>query len=399
VAYLVQEENVTNSDQDKTTILTFVSWYFPGYKSGGPAQSIANLIENLGDEFNFLVVTRDRDLGDTTPYPEVESDAWNEIGKAKVRYLVPKLQTLRAISKLLRETPHDILYLNSVWDRYFTTLPLLILRLGGAPRPRRIIISPRGGFSPGALKLRRRVKTAYLWLTRCVGLYNGAIWQASTSLEAENIRQVMELSESRFIEIASDLPRKFNGDPKKQIVSAQGTLRIAFLSRISPMKNLLFALQVLRDVQANINFTIYGPNEDEKYWDICSGLIDTLPDNVSVEVAGVVPSTDVVPTLAKHDLFFLPTLGENFGHVIVEALQAGLPTLISDNTPWRNLEDQSLGADLSLDDPEAFVEWIENYAAESSTTKRRRRDQVLLSIGKMDHISRNINDNRNLFIR
>jgi len=28
--------------------------------------------------------------------------------------------------------------------------------------------------------------------------------------------------------------------------------------------------------------------------------------------------------LASHDLFFLPTLGENYGHVIVEALGVGV---------------------------------------------------------------------------
>ena len=387
-----------NSAQNKATILTFTSWYFPGCKSGGPAQSIANLVENLGDEFTFLVVTRDRDLGDTTPYQLSGTGDWHEMGKAKVRYLGPKRQTPRAIAQLLRETPHDILYLNSVWDLYFTTLPLLVLRLGGAPRPSRVIISPRGGFSPGALRLRHRVKKAYLWLTRRVGLYKGAIWQASTPLEAENILQVTGFSGSGVIKIASDLPRKFQGVPEKQLVSDQGSLRIAFLSRISPMKNLGFALQILRDVQADITFSIYGPYEDKHYWDICAGLIDTLPDNVVVKVAGTVLSTDVVATLAEHDLFFLPTLGENFGHVIVEAFQAGLPALISDNTPWRNLEAQSLGADLSLDHPEAFVAWIENYANEGLTAKRKRRDQILSSIAKADHISTHLNDNRNLFI-
>lgn len=387
-----------NSDQYKKTILTFVSWYLPGYKSGGPAQSIANLVENLGDEFTFLVVTRDRDLGETIPYEQAGNDDWHEMGKAKVRYLGPKRQSLRVIARLLRETPHDILYLNSVWDRYFTTLPLLILRFGGAPRPRRVILSPRGEFSPGALKLRHIVKKAYLWLTKSVGLYEGTIWQASTPLEAQNIRQIMGMSGNQIINVASDLPRKFQGDPQKQIVSRQGMLRIVFLSRISPMKNLNFALQVLREVRANITFTIYGPKEDAEYWQICSGLIDALPNNVRVKVAGAVPSIDVVSTFAEHDLFFLPTLGENFGHVIIEAFQGGLPALISDRTPWRNLEGQSLGADLSLDHPEAFVAWIENYAFESPTAKRKRRDQVLLSIKKVDHISSNLNDNRKLFI-
>ena len=35
----------------------------------------------------------------------------------------------------------------------------------------------------------------------------------------------------------------------------------------------------------------------------------------------------------EYDLLFLPTKGENFGHVILESMSAGTPVLISDTTP------------------------------------------------------------------
>lgn len=59
-------------------------------------------------------------------------------------------------------------------------------------------------------------------------------------------------------------------------------------------------------------------------------------------------------TLSAYDLFLLPTLGENYGHVIHEALLAGCPVLISNRTPWRNLEALGIGWDLPLEDPEQF---------------------------------------------
>jgi glycosyltransferase involved in cell wall biosynthesis len=53
-------------------------------------------------------------------------------------------------------------------------------------------------------------------------------------------------------------------------------------------------------------------------------------------------------------LFFLPTRGENFGHVISESLQAGCPVLISDQTPWQGLEEKKAGWVNSLLQPERF---------------------------------------------
>jgi glycosyltransferase involved in cell wall biosynthesis len=52
----------------------------------------------------------------------------------------------------------------------------------------------------------------------------------------------------------------------------------------------------------------------------------------------------------------MPTLGENFGHVFLEALAAGCPLIISDRTPWLRLDQKGIGWDLPLDKSD---EWIE----------------------------------------
>ena len=64
---------------------------------------------------------------------------------------------------------------------------------------------------------------------------------------------------------------------------------------------------------------------------------------------------EVEQTLKNYHLFFLPTLNENFGHAIVEAMLNGCIPLISDATPWRNLQAQNLGWDISLTEKEKFV--------------------------------------------
>jgi glycosyltransferase involved in cell wall biosynthesis len=58
--------------------------------------------------------------------------------------------------------------------------------------------------------------------------------------------------------------------------------------------------------------------------------------------------------LAQYDFLLLPTLGENFGYVILEALAAGCPVLISDESPWRNLQAAGVGWDMPLSEPERW---------------------------------------------
>lgn len=346
-------------------ILAFTSFYLPGYRGGGPIRSIANMAARLSNDFEFLIVTTDRDLDDQYPYQGMNVDAWNQVGHAKVFYASSSARTLQGITRLLRETPYDILYLNSFFDATFTLRPLLVRRLRLAPyRP--TVLAPRGEFSEGAFKLKHWKKESFVKLARLLGLSAGVTWHASTGLEERDIHRVMGegvlTSASGNVLVAPDLLADDAADlsttnPARARDSRY--LSVCFLSRLSPMKNLDFALRVLARVSVPVQFTIYGPQEDQGYWLMCQELIEQLPKHVEATYAGGVPHEQVRATLEKHDLFFLPTRGENFGHVFPEAWAAGLPVLVSDQTPWRGLEQQQLGWDMSLDVPDGFVRALE----------------------------------------
>ena len=140
---------------------------------------------------------------------------------------------------------------------------------------------------------------------------------------------------------------------------AKDCLKIVFLSRISKMKNLCGALEMLNGLKGQIQFNIYGPIEDKAYWMECQKIISNLSDNITVQYCGNIVHDRVTDVMGEHDLFFLPTLGENFGHVILEALCSGCPVLISDRTPWRSLEGKGIGWDITLDRPEMFRKVIQ----------------------------------------
>ena len=338
-------------------ILTFIHYYLPGYKSGGPVRTIANMVEALGDEYEFRIVTSDRDFLDVAPYDGITSDAWMCVRKAWVYYVSPERHRLFAWARLIRETPHDVLYLNSLFDPVYTLLPLLGRRLAGSER-KPVVVAPRGEFSTGALGLKRWKKRPFLAVAKIAGLYRNVLWHASTEDEAQLIRR--QFGAARIM-IASDLP-PMSGQQQTsyEAIDASGPLRIVFLSRISRKKNLDYALRVLAKTPVRIQFDIWGTLEDHDYWKKCQGQIQSLPENVVTRYRGVADHSEVNKILAGYDLFFFPTRGENYGHVIAEAVSAGTPVLLSDQTSWRNLHNEGVGWDLPLENGEAaFLEAIE----------------------------------------
>jgi glycosyltransferase involved in cell wall biosynthesis len=338
---------------DRPLILILSDYYLPGYKGGGSSRTLINTVDHLGGEFRFKLLTSDRDLGDTGPYPQVAFGSWQPVGGAEVFYLSPRDLSLRSLRALIRRTKHDVLYLNSFFSPNFTIKPLLLRRLGLIPRVP-TILAPRGEFSPGALMLKGFKKRAYLTFARALGLYRNVVWQASSEYEEESIRSW--LGDHVRVVIARDLPPlTFGGgeQPPRREKTA-GRLKIVFLSRISRKKNLSGALRMLDGLKGEVQFDIYGPLEDRGYWAECQRVIDSLPRNVQVRYCGGVAHEQVVDAMAEHDLFFFPTLGENYGYVVLEALIAGCPVLLSDRTPWRNLKERGVGWDLPLDQPERF---------------------------------------------
>src|SRR5690606_19875115 len=81
-----------------------------------------------------------------------------------------------------------------------------------------------------------------------------------------------------------------------------------------------------------------------------------------VNFKGSVTPDKVFHTLRSYHLFILPTLGENFGHAIFEALSTGCPVLISNRTPWNDIETEKAGWTLPIEDMDGFIQVMEKLA-------------------------------------
>ena len=358
------------------TILTFVDYYLPGYKSGGPVRSIANLVDRLGSDFRFVVVTTDRDCGDREAYPGIRHGSTRQVGKAEVIYVARSVSPFSLVARVVRQVAPDVIYLNSFFSRTFSIVPIVLRRLGVIPWSP-VVLAPRGEFSPGALNIKSKRKQLFLAAASAIRLHDDVTWQASSAYEADDIRRCIPgLEQDQMskivvapIMVAPDLVE--TGPPINRRAARQkrrDSLRAVFLSRLTRKKNLDTALRILRQVRGRVDFSIAGPIEDADYWKKCQQLIHTLPENVTVHYLGAVDPADVPNVLARHDLFFFPTLGENYGHVILEALTAGCPVLLSDQTPWRQLTEDGVGWDLPLDGLDRFRDVLEQCIAMDDAT-------------------------------
>jgi glycosyltransferase involved in cell wall biosynthesis len=341
--------------KEKPKILILADYYLPGYKSGGGLRTVVNMVERFKDKFDFRIITRDHDgRVDPRPYTTVNINEWNELEGTQVFYLSKNNVRISKIRELVLQVKPDSIFTNS----YFATLTIYLLQL----RKLRlipninIIIAPTGELSDGALQLKARKKKLYIGLSKISQLYKDIIWKPSTEFEKAEVERVKGKGGKIFI--APDLPPKtIFEDYRKELkpVKKSGEARMIFLSRFMRKKNFKWLLEFISAVKGNLVIDIYGPLEDEMYWTECEEIIKTLPSNIKIEYKGPIPYEKVMEALFNYNFFILPTLGENFGYVFLEAMAAGCPLIISDRTPWLNLQEKKLGWDLPLENPE---EWL-----------------------------------------
>ena len=345
----------------KATVLILTDHYLPGYRSGGPVQSIRNMSRALSDEFAFRVLTRDRDLGETQTYPHVIHGRWQSIEGTKVRYL-SRSESMFGLAWILRSTQYDVLYLNSLFAPWYSIVPLLLRRVHLIPTDS-VVVACRGQLAAEALAIRPVRKRLFLATARKLRLFQGTVWHATSEEEAKQIGT--HIGRGVVTRIAGVIPsaRLPSGIASKRTGKVVGEARVVYLSRITPMKNLLFAITVLGATRNNIIFDIFGPMEDPDYWSQCRDAIASLPANIRASYKGEVEHELVASIFGDYDLFLLPTLGENYGHVIMEALAAGCPVAVSDRTPWNNLSKEKVGWVLPLEDVERWARVVGTIAA------------------------------------
>ena len=245
----------------KRRILIFADYYYPGFRAGGPIRSLQELIQSLGDQFEFYVITRCHDFHDETPYNVPLSQPVVQ-GKATVYYLTGSWQVCYHIVRLIQKIQPNLIYLNSFFTEVYSFFPVLLAKFW-LRKKIKILLAPRGSLAPGALSLKARKKELFLKIANFLKLYDHVAWHVTSLEEAENIRAIFP--QAKKIYTIPNLKIIQLGN-LSVMTKSSGDLKLIFLSRISAKKNLAYALQLLQPITSgNIIFDIYGVAEDPRY--------------------------------------------------------------------------------------------------------------------------------------
>ncbi len=337
------------AEKEKPGILVFIDWYRPAYKAGGPVRSLANMVDQLKGDFDFYILTRNRDLGSTEGFPEIEADRWLEREGIRVCYCSKAGLRRRALKEKAENAGCAIWYVNGIYSWYFSILPLL---LAASIKPKKVLIAARGMLQSHALAVKGCKKQAFLQLARRVGLYRRAIFHATSNEEAEAIRRLLG-AKTRVKMAPNLLAVRKKRPPERQ--KNRGELKLLFLGRISPEKGTLEAIRYLPLAgHGKLSLHIVGKDSNPGYAEECRLAAAEAGPGREVIFHGALPPAKVEELMDEMHFLLLPTTGENFGHAIPESLQSGLPVIISDRTPWKGVEDAGAGRVVALGDEKGF---------------------------------------------
>lgn len=323
-------------------------------------RSVLNLIEALRSEYDFFVVTRNTDYTSEIPYADVKSDQWNLVlNGIPVYYISSAELNPDTIAKLIQERHYDHVYLNSMWSQAFTLWPLAQLKQSKLKPV--VTLAVRGMLAPSALEIKKWKKKLFLLFAGLKGIYRSVRFHATNETEAEHIRNVFGLNAE--ILIAPNLPRTNVNEVSRTDVKQPGVLKVVTVARIAPEKNILYGIELLNNVRSEVEYNIYGAVYDEAYFDSCKRTAASLPGNIKVNFNGPISSEQIHDVLSNHHLMLLASRGENFGHIILEAMQSETPVLISDQTPWQLPAMKDAGWVLPLGSREKFTSVIETVAS------------------------------------
>lgn len=303
-------------------ILHVVPTYLPARRYGGPIFAVHGLARSLAARGHEVdVFTTNVDGGGESAVPLRERVDLDGVGvhyfPSRFRRLYWSPQMRNALLASVRR--YDVLHLHSVF-LYPTFAAARIAHYAGVP----YVISPRGMLVPELIAAKSRwTKTAWLHLIERRNFSGAAAIHFTTEREREDaLRTRMPIRSSFVVPNGIDL----RGAPASSPATRTNDT-ILFLGRITWKKGIdrLIAALPLID---RARLLIAG-NDEENLIPRLRELAEHLGVANRIEFLGPVQGAAKDELLGRATLFALASMSENFGNVVLEAMAAGTPVVLT----------------------------------------------------------------------
>lgn len=313
-------------------------------KSGGPSTCTLDMMNGLYDisaSTELLTVKcaspDEHNLG--------EGAAW--LHEVEYDYRTPFVIS-KNVQQFLLHSDYDLYHANALWMGMNHDTCRIARELG---KP--YIISPHGMLYPTALKVHAWKKWILLNLWYNKDIQNACCLHATCMQEMEHCRTFGYKGPIAVIPNAVVFPEYIKSFHREveSFGFVNGKRHIGFLGRLHPIKkveNIIYALELLRRsengqvLQDSVCLHIMG-KYDDAYENWLKEEVKRLKLENHVEFVGQVGGEEKYDRLSKLSALMVPSVQENFGMIVPEALVCGTPVYASLGTPWSELNDCHAG--------------------------------------------------------
>ena len=227
-----------------------------------------------------------------------------------------------------------VIFINGVYSLFFFILPIVI----GLFKIKKIIISPRGQIAPETLVKKRFLKLFFFKLLTIVqGIIPSKLFWLVTSTREKIFLQFFIQYTHLDVTIVDNLNdikiKKFSKINKKK-----NSLNLFYFSNITQKKNLFDSINIVKNTKnPNIKFNIYGKIIDHSYF---KKILHLIKDHPNIKYKGYIDNNLALEKIfLKHHFLVHHSLGENYGHILVESMAYGLPFISNTSHPFSEVDD------------------------------------------------------------
>ena|SRR5438876_6215270 len=242
------------------------------------------------------------------------------------------------------------------------------------------IIHPQGMFEPWAMSNKGWKKRTYFRWLKKPQLRRANVIHCLTKHEAESIAALGVTTSKVIVPNGINFESILKGDAKAFLLrypQLANKTRLLFLHRIDPKKGLDMLAESfarLHNQFPNTHLIITGP-DPTGYWSTASNFFKSAGCAAAVTYTGMLTGQDKADVLAAADVFVAPSYSEGFSMSVLEAMAAGLPSVITTGCNFPEAAEAKVALEVPIDATvfaEALASLVENLPGAREMGRRAR---------------------------